>query len=452
VADAKGATYSSVSTNLVVPALTDCTSAAEDTYSAFWAGLDGLGSSTVEQTGILADCSAGVVTYVPWYESYPSGATEFPDVTLSAGDTVHAAVSAQGNGNYLVSLTDLTSGSSDSTVVVGPNAASLSAECVSEDPFLLDGSTAPYAHFTPVAFSGCDVDGAPIGATTPDLLTTLAVNGPVEAIASGLINGTNFSVSRVTPTGAPGVQTPVVGIAATPLGDGYWIADALGNIETDGTAQYYGSLASMHLNKPISHIVATPDGHGYWLMASDGGIFCFGDAGFYGSMGAAHLNAPVVGMASTSTGKGYWLVASDGGIFSFGDAAFYGSMGAAHLNQPVVGMASAAGTGGYWLVASDGGIFSFHAPFFGSSGALKLNQPIVAMAVSPDARGYWLAAADGGLFTYGDAQFHGSLATAPNENSLVGIAVDYSTGGYWLLESNYGICGFDAPWAYSESD
>jgi hypothetical protein len=39
----------------------------------------------------------------------------------------------------------------------------------------------------------------------------------------------------------------------------------------------------MALNKPIVGMAATPDGMGYWLVASDGGIFAYGDAGFFGS-------------------------------------------------------------------------------------------------------------------------------------------------------------------------
>ncbi|WP_200891146.1 hypothetical protein, partial [Acidithrix ferrooxidans] len=80
--------------------------------------------------------------------------------------------------------------------------------------------------------------------------------------------------------------------------------------------------AISNLNKPIVGMAATPDGKGYWLVASDGGIFTYGDAGFYGSAGAIPLNKPIVGMAATPDGKGYWLVASDGGIFTYGDAAF----------------------------------------------------------------------------------------------------------------------------------
>jgi len=84
-------------------------------------------------------------------------------------------------------------------------------------------------------------------------------------------------------------------------------------------------MGAQTLNAPIVTMASTPDGGGYWLVASDGGVFSFGDATFYGSTGAMHLNAPIVSAASTPDGGGYWLVASDGGVFSFGDATFYGS-------------------------------------------------------------------------------------------------------------------------------
>jgi hypothetical protein len=81
----------------------------------------------------------------------------------------------------------------------------------------------------------------------------------------------------------------------------------------------------MRLNKPIVGMASTPSGKGYWLVASDGGMFAFGDATFHGSTGNITLNKPIVGMAATTTGKGYWFVANDGGIFSFGDATFLGA-------------------------------------------------------------------------------------------------------------------------------
>jgi hypothetical protein len=139
----------------------------------------------------------------------------------------------------------------------------------------------------------------------------------------------------------------------------------------------------MTLNKPIVGMAATPSGRGYWLVASDGGLFAFGDAAFYGSTGAMTLNKPIVGMAATRSGRGYRLVASDGGLFAFGDAAFHGSTGAITLNKPIVGMAATPLGRGYWLVASDGGIFAFgDAGFHGSLGSI-LGDSVVGIATTP---------------------------------------------------------------------
>ncbi len=41
--------------------------------------------------------------------------------------------------------------------------------------------------------------------------------------------------------------------------------------------------------QPIVGMAATPDGKGYWLVAADGGIFSYGDAVFFGSTGSITL-------------------------------------------------------------------------------------------------------------------------------------------------------------------
>ena len=98
----------------------------------------------------------------------------------------------------------------------------------------------------------------------------------------------------------------------------------------------------MALNAPVVGMAATPDGGGYWLVAADGGIFSYGDAGFFGSAGALHAGrARSSGMAAGPGGGGYWLVARDGGIFGYGDAPYHGSLGGTALPAPVVGMAAA---------------------------------------------------------------------------------------------------------------
>ena len=56
-------------------------------------------------------------------------------------------------------------------------------------------------------------------------------------------------------------------------------------------------MGGQPLNKPIVGMASTADGGGYWEVASDGGNFSFGDAIFEGSMGGQPLNAPIVGGA-----------------------------------------------------------------------------------------------------------------------------------------------------------
>ena len=60
------------------------------------------------------------------------------------------------------------------------------------------------------------------------------------------------------------------------------------------------------LNDPVVGIAATADGGGYYLVAADGGVFTFGDARkLAGSLGGVHLNEPIVGIAVTADNKGH---------------------------------------------------------------------------------------------------------------------------------------------------
>jgi hypothetical protein len=132
-------------------------------------------------------------------------------------------------------------------------------------------------------------------------------------------------------------------------------------------------------------MAATPSGNGYWLVASDGGIFTFGDAGFHGSTGSLSLNRPIVGMAATSDGGGYWLAAADGGVFCFGNAPFEGSEAGIALNQAIVGIAPPSGSNPYRLVGASGSIFinqSSLPPVLNSPGDPGTNLPEAPFALA----------------------------------------------------------------------
>jgi hypothetical protein len=151
----------------------------------------------------------------------------------------------------------------------------------------------------------------------------------------------------------------------------------------------------MRLAQPIVGMAATPTGKGYWLVARDGGIFNFGDAIFRGSA-VGRSSQPIVGMAPTATGKGYWLVSRDGSVYAFGDAVSFGSA-AGRSGQPVVGMIRSALGTGYWLGATDAAVFPFGSA--GDLGSGATMSPVVGIAVTPTGRGYWLATADGNVIS-----------------------------------------------------
>jgi hypothetical protein len=245
--------------------------------------------------------------------------------------------------------------------------------------------------------------------------------------------GTNDVGTIAAANAASGVVAPdpFVGIAATPTGHGYWLAQRNGYVVREGDAIAWGNAAKLRLSAPIVGIKETPSGRGYWLVASDGGVFAFGDARFYGSTGGLRLNAPVIGMETTANGRGYWLVASDGGVFSYGDAHFMGSTGGIVLAQPIVAMTAQPDDRGYWLIAYDGGVFSFGRAHYNGSGATTPRYwPIVDGATAPDGNGYWLLTANGQVLNYGSAGNFGSVtSTAVQSLDLARLRA----GGYLVL-------------------
>ena len=49
------------------------------------------------------------------------------------------------------------------------------------------------------------------------------------------------------------------------------------------------------------------------------------------------------------------------------------------------------------------------------------------------------------MFAYGNASFHGSAGAIPLAAPIAGMAVDPSTGGYWLLGTDGGVFAYGAP-------
>jgi hypothetical protein len=108
-----------------------------DPLVAHWIGLDGYNTTTVEQTGVIADCASNnTPTYYAFYEMYPLAAVVFTGV--SPGDAVTATVTFNsGTSTYHLRLNDVTNGgfiSSTQACPKGSTCANGSAEVITEDP------------------------------------------------------------------------------------------------------------------------------------------------------------------------------------------------------------------------------------------------------------------------------------------------------------------------------
>ena len=253
-----------------------------------------------------------------------------------------------------------------------------------------------------------------------------------EAIVFGAGHPLNDAGPAPTPSPGP-----------TPEPASYDTVSTNGVVSSFGAAYNYGPTSPQVLNQPVVGLATTTDGNGYWEAAADGGVFTYGTAPFRGSMGGHNLNAPIVGIAGTEDMSGYWEAASDGGVFAFGSAQFDGSMAGQRLSEPIVGMAASPTGSGYWEVGADGGVFAFGgAPYFGSMGSQHLNAPIVGMTATPDGLGYWLVAKDGGVFAFGDASFDGSMGGQVLGANIVSIASTWDGGGYWEFGTDGGVFAF----------
>ncbi|MFF7992420.1 G1 family glutamic endopeptidase [Kitasatospora xanthocidica] len=177
---ATGSGFTSVSATWTEPRAT-CNS-TNDLYAP-WVGIDGYGSSTVEQTGVATDCSSGSPVNQAWYEMYPAGpvylsTSSYP---VSAGDSISASVTYAGSNRYTLKLTDSTRGWTYTTTKT-LTAQRTSAEVIIESP------TGSYPNFGTLSFTSATVNGTSLGSYGPVALDPSA-NGTYEARTSALTAG-----------------------------------------------------------------------------------------------------------------------------------------------------------------------------------------------------------------------------------------------------------------------
>jgi Peptidase A4 family len=168
--------------------------------AAFWVGIDGFNSNTVEQTGTIAECISGTAIYAVWWEMYPLNAVQVY-AAVSAGDHFSATVTHNANGTFTMSITDTTTATTWATTASQSGTARTSAECIAEAPS--GGSSLyPLSNFGHMRFSSCKatISGAThaIGVfSTVTAITMVSASSStrIKASVSSLTNNTAFTVT-----------------------------------------------------------------------------------------------------------------------------------------------------------------------------------------------------------------------------------------------------------------
>jgi hypothetical protein len=145
-----GTDFTSAKGSWTVPTAT-CTSSG-DLYAAFWVGIDGYTSDSVEQTGTDSDCDGKNPSYYAWYEFYPEPSFEITGMTVTPGDHMEASVTYNGS-EFTIKIENATTGKAYTKSAKVSSAQRSSAEWITEAPCCTgSGGILPLSDFGTVLF------------------------------------------------------------------------------------------------------------------------------------------------------------------------------------------------------------------------------------------------------------------------------------------------------------
>ena len=190
-----GSGYSTVTGKWTEPSAS-CTST--ESLAAFWVGIDGYSSSSVEQDGTLIECYGGTAYYYTWWEMYPTNDIQVVGDTLRPGDSISASVVRSGT-SYTLAVTDSSRSGDSFSTKQSCSCANSSAEWIAEAPSGSSG-VEPLSHFSTFSLNSATVKttskSGVISSFTDDEITMVDSSGRVEAQPSALNgSGNAFSVT-----------------------------------------------------------------------------------------------------------------------------------------------------------------------------------------------------------------------------------------------------------------
>jgi hypothetical protein len=194
-----GSSFSQAAGSWTEPSASCGSRRSAESLAAFWVGIDGYSSNSVEQDGTLIECYRGHAYQYSWWEMYPTNDIQVVGSSVAAGDSITASVVRNGS-SYTLAVTDSTHPTNSFSTVQGcSGCANSSAEWIAEAP---SGSAGvyPLADFGTWNESGATVtEGSTSGVIssfTDDEITMVDSSGLVKA-QPGPLNGSGngFSVT-----------------------------------------------------------------------------------------------------------------------------------------------------------------------------------------------------------------------------------------------------------------
>jgi peptidase A4-like protein len=185
-------------------------------WTSNWVGLDGFNDQTVEQDGTFAHCGGSGDTtpkYEAWYEMYPANSVNV--FAVHAGDIIDASVT-YANGEFSLTVSDLTTGKTATDTATCSSCARASAEWIIERPAL------------------CNNAGTTCFLTELADFGTSTMGGDEAQLAGGSVKGvggfTNYPIDMVDPVSGGGfISLDTVGALSGKSFTATW--DRSGNTE-----------------------------------------------------------------------------------------------------------------------------------------------------------------------------------------------------------------------------
>jgi hypothetical protein len=194
-----GSSFSDVSASWTEPGTT-CSSRTTS-LAAFWVGIDGYSSDSVEQDGTMIECYERTAYQFTWWEMYPTNDVQVVGETAAAGDAITASVVRSGT-SYKLAVTDSTHTANSFSKTETCSASSCvdsSAEWIAEAPTGSSG-VEPLSDFgTWTASNAAVTEGTTAGTIssfTDDEITMIDNSGATKALPGALNGaGNGFSVT-----------------------------------------------------------------------------------------------------------------------------------------------------------------------------------------------------------------------------------------------------------------